>query len=196
MDDEDGIGSFPEVEGSTVLVAAHRNIEDEAQTIYIPKVWTEASDRNSSEQTLYGTEHAGVKDVVNYENLIPGQTYTVKGELMDKETGEGTGILAEISFTVEESDGSVVLAFSFDGSAYIGKELVAFERIYNEAGNLIGLHEDLEDPAQTVKIIEPELPPKTGDDSHLAVWAAVAVGALIALIFVSRHFIKDGDKKK
>ena len=135
-------------------------------------------------------------DTVSYENLIPGQIYTVKGELVDKETGEGTGILAEISFTAEGADGSVLLVFSFDGSGYIGKELVAFERIYDEAGNLIGIHEDLEDLAQTVKVIAPELPPKTGDDSHLAVWAAVAVGALIALIFVSRHFIKDDDKRR
>ena len=133
---------------------------------------------------------------MNYENLIPDQIYTVKGELMDKETGEGTGILAEISFTAEGADGYIVLSFGFDGTGYIGKELVAFERIYDEAGNLIGIHEDIEDPAQTVKVIEPELPPKTGDDSHLAVWAAVAVGALIALIFVSRHFIKDDDKRR
>ena len=196
MDNEDEVGTFPEVEGEVVLVAVHRNIENEAQTVYIPKVWTEASDRNSSEQKLYGTEHAGVKDSVNYENLIPGWTYTVKGELMDKETGEATGILAEISFTAEEADGSIVIVFSFDGTGYIGKELVVFERIYDEAGNLIGIHEDLEDPAQTVKVIEPELPPKTGDDSHLAVWAAVAVGALVALIFVSRHFIKDDDEKR
>ena len=191
MDDEDGIGSFPEVEGSTVLVATHRNIEDEAQTVYIPKVWTEASDRNSSEQTLYGTEYAGVKDIVNYENLIPGQTYTVKGELMDKETGEGTGILAEISFTAEEADGSIVLAFSFDGSGYIGKELVAFERIYDEAGNLIGIHEDLEDPAQTVKVIEPELPPKTGDESNIALFGAIALIALIGLIVLGRKVFEE-----
>ena len=196
MDNEDEIGTFPEIDGTTVLVAAHRNMEDEAQIVYVPKIWTEASDRNSSEQTLYGVEHAGVKDFVNYENLIPDQIYTVKGELMDKETGEGTGILAEISFTAEGADGYIVLSFGFDGTGYIGKELVAFERIYDEAGNLIGIHEDIEDPAQTVKVIEPELPPKTGDDSHLAVWAAVAVGALIALIFVSRHFIKDDDKRR
>ena len=196
MDDEDGIGSFPEVEGSTVLVAAHRNIEDEAQTVYIPKVWTEASDRNSSEQTLYGTDHAGIKDVVNYENLIPGQVYTVKGELMDKETGEGTGILAEISFTAEAADGSVVLTFSFDGTGYIGRELVAFERIYDADGNLIGIHEDLEDPAQTVKVIEPELPPKTGDESHLIAWGALAVISLIALIVISRKISKEEDEER
>ena len=195
MDDEDGIGSFPEVEGCTVLVAAHRNIEDKAQTVYIPKIWTEASDRNSSEQTLYGTEHAGVKDVVYYENLIPGQMYTVKGELMDKETGEGTGVLAEISFKAEEADGSVVLTFSFDATGYIGKELVAFERIYDEAGNLIGIHEDLEDPAQTVKVIEPELPPKTGDESHLIAWGALAVISLIALIVISRKVVKEENEE-
>ena len=191
MDSEDGIGSFPEVEGSTVLIAVHRDLEDEAQTIYIPKIWTEASDTNTSGKKLYGTVDANVKDIVSYENLIPGQTYTVKGELMDKESGKGTGIYAEASFTADEANGSVTLVFSFDGSSYIDKDLVAFERIYDADGNLIGIHEDLEDAAQTVKVIQPEPAPKTGDESQLIAWGVVAALSLIALVVISRKAGKE-----
>ena len=191
MDSEDGTGSFPEVEGSSVLIAVHRDMEDEAQTIYIPKIWTEASDTNTSGKTLYGTTAANVKDIVSYENLIPDQTYTVKGELMDKETGKGTGIYAEASFTTDEANGSVTLLFSFDGSGYIGKELVAFERIYDADGNLIGIHEDLEDEVQTVKVIQPEPAPKTGDESQLIFWGVITALSLAAVIVISRKVIKE-----
>jgi hypothetical protein len=184
-------GSFPEVEGSTVLLAVHRDIEDEAQTVYIPKVWTNASDRNSLEKSLYGVEVAGVKDIVSYENLIPGLTYTVKGELMDKETGEGTGIMAEVSFTPEEANGQVDLVFGFDATAFIGKEMVVFERIYDAEGTLIGLHEDLTDPDQTVSVIDPPTPPATGDDSHLILFGILAGLSGIALIVVCRKIMKD-----
>ena len=191
MDNEDKIGTFPEVEGSIVLIASHRNIEDEAQTVYIPRVWTDAYDTNTSGKTLYGTDHSGVRDIVSYENLLPGQTYTVKGELMDKATGKGTGIYAEITFTLEKANGSVTLAFSFDGTGYIGKELVAFERIYDAAGNLVGIHEDLDDEAQTVKVIQPEPAPKTGDESQLIFWGVITALSLAAVIVISRKVIKE-----
>ena len=184
-------GNFPKADGGLFLIANHTDIEDEAQTVYIPKIWTDASDFGSKEKSLYGVEMASVADIVSFENLIPGQTYTVKGELMDQETGEGTGITAEVSFNAEEANGAVDLVFIFDGSQYIGKDLVAFERIYDSDGNLIGIHEDLEDPAQTVNVIEPEQPPKTGDESHLIAWGALAFISLIALIVISRKVFRE-----
>ena len=189
-------GNFPKAEDGLFLIAEHTDIQDEAQTVYIPKVWTDASDFGSKEKTLYGVEMASVKDIVSFENLIPGQTYLVKGELMDQETGEGTGITAEVSFTAEDANGFAELVFTFDGSRYIGKDLVAFERIYDEAGNLIGLHEDINDPAQTVTVIDPPTPPATGDDSHMVFWGVIAVLSLIALVIVSRKFEKDSNKDK
>ena len=189
-------GNFPQTEDGLFLIAEHTDTQDEAQIVYIPKVWTKASDFGSQEKTLYGVEMASVKDIVSFENLIPGQTYLLKGELMDQETGEGTGITAEVSFTAEDANGFAELVFTFNGGQYIGKDLVAFERIYDEAGNLIGLHEDINDPAQTVTVIDPPTPPATGDDSHMAFWGVIAVLSLIALVVVSRKLEKDSDKDK
>ena len=95
------------------------------------------------------------------------------------------------SFTTDEANGSVTLLFSFDGSGYIGKELVAFERIYDADGNLIGIHENLEDEMQTVKVIQPEPAPKTGDESQLFFWGVITALSLAAVIVISRKVIKE-----
>ena len=58
-------------------------------------------------------------------------------------------------------------------------------------GNLIGIHEDLEDEAQTVKVIQPEPAPKTGDESQLIAWGIVATLSLIAVVVISRKARKE-----
>ena len=47
-----------------------------------------------------------------------------------------------------------------------------------------------------MKVIEPELPPKTGDESHLIAWGALAVISLIALIVISRKISKEEDEER
>ena len=51
-------------------------------------------------------------DVVEYTGLIPGETYTVSGILMDKATGgpllvDEAEVTAEVEFTSESADGTV-----------------------------------------------------------------------------------------
>ncbi len=48
-----------------------------------PKVGTKASETTGSTD-----KEVIIKDIVSYENLVPGKEYTVTGTLMDKATGK------------------------------------------------------------------------------------------------------------
>ncbi|MGL9729346.1 VaFE repeat-containing surface-anchored protein [Enterococcus sp. DIV0756] len=139
-------------------VAAHTDIEDKDQSVDYPKVGTKASDSVVGDKIV-------VKDIVSYEKLTVGKEYTIKGTLMDKATSEafevdGKKVTAEATFTPEAENGTTEVTFEFAKEAVDGKEitLVVFEKIYNADGKIIGSHEDLEDPDQTVHFETPLIP--------------------------------------
>lgn len=117
------------------------------------------------EKEVCATEKFTLTDVVEYQHLIPGQEYTVKGVLMDKSTGKaflesGKEITAEVSFVPERANGSVIVNFTFD-SRLIGKDtdIVVFESLY-AGGKEFAVHADLEDKDQTVTVRVPEIKTK------------------------------------
>lgn len=112
--------AFEEMYYNDVLVAVHANIEDEDQTVYIPKAETNAVDSETDDHIALGDKKVVIVDTVTYNNLIVGKKYTVEGTLMDKKTGkalkaDGEKVTAEASFTAEAPDGEIQLKFSFDG---------------------------------------------------------------------------------
>ena len=133
-------------------------------------------------------------DTVTYEGLTPGQEYVVRGELMDKETGKGTGIKAEASFKAEKSEGTVDIVFKGDTSKMAGKSLVAFEYLYRKTKDAeveVARHTDIEDKDQTVAIEKEPEPTKkptekkvenvdTGD-KPIALYVGIAVVLLAVL---------------
>lgn len=170
-------------------VGSHKDLTDEGQTVSYPEITlkTEAKDKASGTHEGKASESVAIVDTVTYTGLIPGKEYTMKGILMDQATGkaflvDGKKVTAQTTFTPEEPDGSVEMVFTFDGSALDKKTLVVFESLYY--GELeIGTHADLNDAAQTVKIVQPEVPgfsvPRTGiGEKGRAL--AVAFGMLIA----------------
>ena len=139
-------------------VAVHADITDEGQTVRIPEIHTTATDKVTGDHDGVVAKETTVLDEVFYTNLIPGKEYTVSGKLMVKETGEpltvdGKEVTAEKTFVAEEADGSIILEFTFDSSALVGKKIVAFEDITYE-GISIGSHEDLTDEDQTISYPE------------------------------------------
>ena len=137
-------------------VAVHADIEDDEQTIYIPKIRTHAQDAVTEIDHTEALEQATIIDTVTYSSLLPGKEYTVNGTLMNKKTGEavllnGEPITAETTFTAEKSSGSVELIFTFDASAIAGTTVVAFESMKYE-GIEVAVHADIEDEDQTVYI--------------------------------------------
>ena len=163
-------------------VGRHHEIDDEGQTVRIPKIHTTATDKVTGDHDGVVAKETTVLDEVFYTNLIPGKEYTVSGKLMVKETGEpltvdGKEVTAEKTFVAEEADGSIILEFTFDSSALAGKKIVAFEDITYE-GISIGSHEDLTDEEQTISYPEIHTTAANGTDGS----KTMVLGANVTLV--------------
>ena len=159
-----------------VEIAAHADINDEAQTVEIiepekPTLGTTAT--VDGQHTADPSGEVIIVDVVEYTGLTPGETYTVSGVLMDKATGntllvDGAEVTAEVEFTPEAADGTVELTYTLDANALAGTTIVVFETLYQD-GVEIAAHADINDEAQTITI-EPRgglLIQKTSEDGVL-----------------------------
>ena len=163
-------------------VGRHHEIDDEGQTVRIPKIHTTATDKVTGDHDGVVAKETTVLDEVFYKNLLPGKEYTVSGKLMVKETGEpltvdGKEVTAEKTFVAEEADGSIILEFTFDSSALAGKKIVAFEDITYE-GISIGSHEDLTDEEQTISYPEIHTTAANGTDGS----KTMVLGANVTLV--------------
>ena len=138
-------------------IAAHENINDKGQTIYIPSVKTTAIDEKTATKLTLAEKDIHIVDKVAYRNLVPGEKYTVTGTAIDKTTGEtlkddaGKDVTAKASFTAEKANGTVDVAFVFDGSTLAGKTVVMYENIYYN-NKLVGVHADISDEAQIIYV--------------------------------------------
>ena len=150
---------FEDLYNENVRVAFHTDIKDEGQTVHYPEIHTTATDKASQTHTGTVDEQTTITDKVDYKNLVIGNTYEVRGVLMDKTTGnelldkDKKEITATKKFTAEKPDGTVELAFTFDSSLLTGKSVVVFEDLYNE--NIkVAFHTDIKDEGQTVNFPE------------------------------------------
>lgn len=137
-------------------VGVHADIEDDAQTVYLPKIRTNAKDAVTEIDHTEALPKAKIIDTVSYSSLLPGKEYTVTGTLMNKKTGEpvlidGKKVTAGTTFVAEKAEGSVEVIFEFDASAIAGTTVVAFEYMEYK-GVEVAVHEDIEDEDQTVYI--------------------------------------------
>ena len=113
----------------------------------IPEIGTTAT--VDGEHTAEPAGEVTLIDTISYKNLKVGETYKISGVLMDKETGEPLlvgeqQVTAELEFTPTNSEGTVELTYTFDGSALAGKSVVAS-------------HADINDEGQTVTFGQPEI---------------------------------------
>lgn len=160
-------------------IATHAEINDIPQTVTVisPELATTAIDGIDGDKEVIADHKATVVDTVSYENLVPGKEYKVSGTLMVKETGEalldadGNPITASTTFTPEKPEGSVDVVFEFDADLLAGKKLVAFEKLLRNDIE-ITFHEDIDDEAQTVEVVPPEVGTTATDtadgDKHMS----------------------------
>ena len=125
----------------------------------VPEIGTTAT--VEGEHVAEPAEEITLVDTVTYKNLKVGETYKISGVLMDKSTGEPLlvneqPVIAELDFTPISSEGSVELAYTFDGSALAGKSVVVFEDLYQDE-NVVASHADINDEGQTVTFGQPEI---------------------------------------
>ena len=154
--------AFEEITLNGELIADHKDVNDEGQTVYVSKLGTTAGN-NWGDKVVRENGQAVVIDTVHYENLIPDITYRLEGVLMDQKTGEPVmqpqvdgpeaPVSASMEFTPETSSGDVDLKFTLDATLLDGHTLVVFESLYIRS-TLVGEHKDINDEGQTVYVPE------------------------------------------
>ncbi len=161
------------------VVASHADINDEGQTVTFGKPSIGTTATIDGEKAAQPTEQITITDTVEYSGLTAGQEYTLKGVLIDKETGEPlligegeeqTQVTSEATFIPAEPNGTIDVLFTFDATGLEGKTVVVFETLFQRETEIVG-HEDIEDEGQTVTFVEE---PKIGttatvDGQHTAV---------------------------
>lgn len=138
------------------LLTDHRDINDVDQSLDVtnPQLHTTLSD--NTQKLVSPKAENTVEDVIRYTDLIPGQTYSVRGKLMDQVTGSpvmkhGVPVMATATFKPNMPNGTVTLTFVFDGTQYVGHHITAFESLYTN-GRILVEHADLNDASQTVSV--------------------------------------------
>ena len=152
---------FEDVYQDKIKVATHAEITDKEQSIYIPKIGTKLTGKNTDEKEFHAFDKIELRDTMKYENLIKGKVYYAKGEVINKKTGK-TLQKSEGNFIADETSGEASLDFTINAKDLKGSELVCFEEIYtiDDEGNpdkLVAEHKDINDKGQTVKIVEPKI---------------------------------------
>ncbi|MCQ2529981.1 MAG: VaFE repeat-containing surface-anchored protein [Lachnospiraceae bacterium] len=202
---------FEDLYVNDTKVASHADLFDEKQTIHYPSLQTILTEKDSDNKRLLPTKEIHLTDTVSYTNLLPGETYTLTGWLMNKNSGERlmTEDVEEVPSVTkelipEESCGTETMEFTFNGKDLNGADLVAFEVLtWNDM--VIVEHSDLGDLSQTVSIYEepPEPPsetpttpdpptpqPETGDTNNWTLFLATIITSLTLLAAAIVFIIK------
>lgn len=139
-------------------IAEHHDMGDAKQTIHLVEVSTTALSSDTNSHDLQAKEMTSVVDKVTLTNLTIGNTYTVKGVLVDQGSKEplkdgNRFVTGETTFTAEKNNCSVDVLFTFDSSKMAGTTAVALESIYRD-DVLVASHADYEDTNQTIRIVD------------------------------------------
>ncbi|MEJ4100941.1 VaFE repeat-containing surface-anchored protein, partial [Corynebacterium mastitidis] len=109
-----------------------------------PKITTDAAIEDQGALVAGAT----VVDAVSFSNLVPGKKYELSAELMCKASGNATGATAKVTFVPQVADGQINVPIAVtDGDC---SEQVVFETLRNADGEVVAVHHDINDEAQTV----------------------------------------------
>ncbi|MCL2588313.1 MAG: VaFE repeat-containing surface-anchored protein, partial [Oscillospiraceae bacterium] len=138
------------------LVASHEDPDAESQWIRFPYIGTTLWERDTGKSVIGPDERVVLVDRVAFRHLVPGLEYTLRGWLMDKDTGQpllvnGERVTSETVFIPDAPHGYADVIFEFDARGLEGATLVAFESLYLDSV-LIATHHDMECESQTVWI--------------------------------------------
>lgn len=141
--------------GTETLWGTHMDLNDEAQTVYVPSISTNLIDEDSQTNYTYIRDNVKAHDLVTYEGLIAGKTYKLTGILVEKSTGktfvDANGKTATITqtFTPDSDSGSVDMVFDINPSNLKTSALVAFETLSCN-GEQVTIENDLDNEQQTL----------------------------------------------
>ena len=117
---------------------------------------TTATDDVDGDKFVENLKEAKIKDTIDY-CVQRDKDFTLKGILMDKETGEpleidGETVEKTMTINSETECGQVEMVFEFDATDLAGKEIVVFESLY-DGDVLLVEHADIDDDNQFVNIV-------------------------------------------
>ena len=149
---------YEQIHGEEILVAAHDDITNSEQTVWIPAIHTQAADAVSGSHEIQASGNMRIADTVEYSGLKPGMIYKLIGALVDKDTGKhievnGEAVISSIEFTAEEESGTADVIFELDGTDLAGKKIVVFETLLYE-NETVASHEDINDEGQSINVIQ------------------------------------------
>lgn len=137
-------------------ILAHTDINDDDQTIDVFSLATTATDTHDGDHILDASrEDSNIKDTIRY-CVKPGETYKIKGILMNKNTGESLKINNQeitktIQITPATACGQTEMIFEFDTTYLGGTEIVVFETLEYKGRDVL-THANLRDANQTVDV--------------------------------------------
>lgn len=170
--DETGV-----VKTHTGRIVKHDDLTAKTQTLSIPKIGTTALGVETETHYLHASGIQKFKDIVNYENVLPGKTYDLEAVAMDQETGkpildvDGNIVTATAQFTPKDKNGSAEVIFTCDLSKvdFRDKATVLYEDLYYNKVRL-AVHKDLNDTNQQLffpAVTSTLLNTKTGEHKAL-----------------------------
>lgn len=173
-----------------IELAIHADIDDEGQSVHWSTIKTSAKDAKTDSNKGHLSRFDTIVDTVSYTNLLVGKQYTVKGILMNKETGkplkvDGKEITSEKTFIAKEANGTVDITFRLDSRELDEKTVVVFEDLYHN-GIKVTSHADITDKDQSITYPKKPKPPvnvpQTGDTTHLLAYAGLAAASIAGAI--------------
>ena len=99
----------------------------------------------------------------------------------EKASDSSTGTASTTVFTPETESGAITVKFKVDTSKLAGKDLVVFEKLYDEDNDEVSSHEDINDEGQTVSITEKPNPNTGATITGITSLAAIGAASLIGV---------------
>ena len=121
--------------GSMEKWASHEDMNDKDQLVNVPGITTQLVDAATNTQFVKASSSVNAVDTVYYEGLIPGQSYTLTGQLIEKATGKvfvdgnGKEMTVTKTFTPAEKSGEVDVEFTLNATNLNTSSLVAYETL-------------------------------------------------------------------
>lgn len=164
--------AFERLSSGDVELAAHADAADEGQTVHVPNIATtlvEGTTGAHEYQIPEGEKVVTLTDTVAYENLMPGETYELRGTLHYRNVAKdgsaadggtvtdeaGHELTAVAKLTPAEASGTAEVTFDVPAADLDGHAVVAFEELWR-SGATVAVHADIADEAQTVVFATPD----------------------------------------
>lgn len=177
----------------SIPVGTHMDINDEDQTVRIPKVGTKVSKSSwTSKETI------SLTDSISYSNFATDKKFKAKGWLVDMDGNkvivDGNQIYKEVEFTPSSENGMIDVKFEDFSAESLSGKYVVFEEVYlvKEDGSEseVGEHKDLTDTNQTITVTKIPRVPKTGDTVPFIPIISImlaAVAGMVAIITIKKN---------